>query len=173
VLFIQTLNEVIRKKKRLNEAEAQFYLYELIMGLRYLHGQRIIHRDLKLGNLFLGQGMALKIGDFGLAAKLENDKQKKNTICGTPNYIAPEILDSNIGHSYKADVWSTGVIMYTMLIGKPPFEDTDVKATYKRIKANMYSFPEDINISVDAKRLIESILVLNPGKTATKILTVF
>ena len=68
--------------------------------------------SLKLGNLFLNEKMEIKLGDFGLAAKLEFDGEKKRTICGTPNYIAPEILEGKTGHSYEVDVWSLGVIMY-------------------------------------------------------------
>ena len=67
---------------------------------------------MKLGNLFLNDKMMVKIGDFGLATKVLFPGEKKRTICGTPNYIAPEILDSNIGHSYEVDVWSLGVVMY-------------------------------------------------------------
>ena len=96
----------------------------------------MIHRDLKLGNLFLNEKMEIKLGDFGLATKLEFDGEKKRTICGTPNYIAPEVLDGKCGHSYEVDVWSLGVIIYTLLIGKPPYETPDVKTTYKKIKMN-------------------------------------
>jgi len=88
--------------------------------------------------------MEIKLGDFGLATRLEFDEEKKRTICGTPNYIAPEILDDKIGHSYPVDIWSLGVIIYTLLIGKPPFETADVKTTYKKIRANTYSFPDSV-----------------------------
>ena len=108
--------------------------------------------------------MELKIGDFGLATKLEFEGDRKRTVCGTPNYIAPEILDGKQGHSYEVDIWSLGVIIYTLLIGKPPFETTDVKATYKRIKMNAYSFPDHIAISEPAKNLITKILNLDPTK---------
>ena len=77
---------------------------------RYLHEKRIIHRDLKLGNLLLGKSFDIKIADFGLAAKIDHDGEKRRTICGTPNYIAPEVLDKKIGHSYEVDIWSLGVI---------------------------------------------------------------
>ena len=122
-------------------------------GIRYMHGSKVVHRDLKLGNLFLGKGDEVKIGDFGLACKIEYDGERKRTLCGTPNYIAPEVshrpshclwkysndvelqaacsllplllpqvLDGKNGHSYEVDVWSIGVIIYTCLFGKPPFE---------------------------------------------------
>ncbi len=100
--------------------------------------------SLKLGNLFINERMQLKVGDFGLAAKVVFEGEKKRTICGTPNYIAPEILDSKLGHSYEVDFWSIGVILYTLLVGRPPFESPEVKQTYKRIKANAYAFPEGV-----------------------------
>lgn len=111
--------------------------------------------------------MELKVGDFGLATKLEFEGDRKRTICGTPNYIAPEVLDGKQGHSYEVDIWSFGVILYTLIIGKPPFEASDVKSTYRRIKANAYSFPENVPISENAKNLIKQILDLDPTKRPT------
>jgi polo-like kinase 1 len=160
----QTLNELLRRRKRLTELEVLCYMNQLIDGLKYLHSHRVIHRDLKLGNLFLNDKMELKIGDFGLATKLEFDGDRKRTVCGTPNYIAPEILEGKQGHSYEVDIWSLGVIIYTLLIGKPPYETTDVKATYKRIKMNQYNFPESALVSENAKNLIAKILILDPTK---------
>jgi polo-like kinase 1 len=107
---------------------------------------------LKLGNLFLSEKMEIKLGDFGLATRIEFEGDRKRTICGTPNYIAPEIINNKSdGHSYEVDVWSLGVIVYTLLIGKPPFETNDVKATYKKIKLNQYCFPDNVQISNEAK----------------------
>ena len=94
---------------------------------------KVIHRDLKLGNLFLDQDMKLKLGDFGLATKLTFEGEKRRTICGTPNYIAPEVLSSKLGHSYEVDVWSIGVILYTLLFGRPPFETSDVTVSYTHL----------------------------------------
>jgi len=163
----QTLNELLKRRKRLTEIEVQCYIVQLIKALKYLHSHRVIHRDLKLGNLFLTEKMELKVGDFGLATKLDFEGERKRTVCGTPNYIAPEILDGKTGHSYEVDIWSLGVIIYTLIIGKPPFETRDVKTTYKRIKMNAYTFPESAIISEAAKNLISQILVLDPGKRPT------
>ena len=163
----QTLNELLKRRKRLTEIEVQCYIVQLIKALKYLHSHRVIHRDLKLGNLFLTDKMELKVGDFGLATKLDFEGERKRTVCGTPNYIAPEILDGKSGHSYEVDIWSLGVIVYTLIIGKPPFETQDVKTTYKRIKMNNYSFPETAVISEAAKNLITEILVTDPSKRPT------
>jgi polo-like kinase 1 len=160
----QTLNELVKRRKRLTEIEVQCYSLQIIKALKYIHSHRIIHRDLKLGNLFLTNKLELKLGDFGLAAKLEYDGQRRRTVCGTPNYIAPEVLEKKNGHSYEVDIWSLGVVMYTMLFGRPPFETADVKLTYKRIKMNSYSFPENIKVDSTAKKLISSILNLDPSK---------
>jgi len=160
----QTLSELIKRRRRLTELEVKCYIVQILEGLKYLHSHRVIHRDLKLGNLFLTEKMLLKIGDFGLAAKLEFEGERKRTICGTPNYIAPEILEGRHGHSYEVDIWSLGVILYTLLVGKPPFETQDVKATYKRIKMNLYTFPETVEISDEAKNLVHKILSSDPSK---------
>ena len=98
---------------------------QIINSLKYLVHHKVIHRDLKLGNLFLNEKMEIKLGDFGLATKIEFEGEKKKTICGTPNYIAPEILEGKVGHSYEVDIWSLGVILYTLFIGKPPYETPD------------------------------------------------
>ena len=159
----QTLNEIHNRRKILTELEVQCYIIQLIKALKYLHSHRIIHRDLKLGNLFLNDKMELKVGDFGLATKLDYDGEKKKTICGTPNYIAPEVILSS-GHSYEVDIWAIGIIIYTLLIGKPPFETRDVKTTYGKIKNADFIFPENSKISQSAKNLIKKILVVEPKK---------
>ena len=88
------------------------------------------------------------------------------TLCGTPNYIAPQILLQS-GYSYEVDTWSIGVILYTFLFGKPPFECQSLEQTYENIKNNLYNFPKFINISKEAKDLINKILVLNPERRIT------
>ncbi|WVN87353.1 uncharacterized protein L203_102531 [Cryptococcus depauperatus CBS 7841] len=163
-----SLMDLLRRRKRYSEPEARYYLVELIAACQYMHQMNVIHRDLKLGNLFLDENMDIKVGDFGLAALIEKPGDRKKTICGTPNYIAPEVLfDTANGHSFEVDVWSVGVILYTLLIGKPPFQTKDVKAIYKRIRENRYEFPADKKISASAQDLIMSILHTNPDKRPT------
>lgn len=91
-------------------------------------------------------------------------ERNKRTIWGTPNYIAPEVLSSKIGHSYEVDLWSLGVIAYTMLFGRPPFETRDVKVTYRKIKHNNYTFPTHVQVSESSKSFIRSLLRTDPTK---------
>lgn len=129
-----------------------------------MHEFGVIHRDLKLGNIFLDENMTVKIGDFGLAALLTNDSERKKTICGTPNYIAPEVLfGKEHGHSYEVDVWSIGIILYAMIVGKPPFQSKDVDTIYQRIKHNDYSFPSQ-GVSAESKDIIATFLRHDPAQ---------
>ncbi|KAK9370510.1 kinase-like domain-containing protein [Lipomyces kononenkoae] len=160
----KTLMDMHRRRKRFTEQEARYFLIQILGAVKYMHGRRVIHRDLKLGNIFLDHDMNIKIGDFGLAALLLSDTDRKKTICGTPNYIAPEVLfGKEDGHSFEVDLWSVGIILYAMLIGKPPFQSKEVNLIYKKIKAIEYEFPEDIKISQAAKDLIQSLLNKDPN----------
>lgn len=163
----QSMSELLRRRKRLTELEVQCYLVQIISALNYIHDKNVIHRDLKIGNLFISEKMEVKLGDFGLASKLDFEGQKRKTICGTPNYIAPEVLDSKLGHSFEVDIWALGVIMYTLLVGRPPFETNDVKKTYNLIKMNAYSFPDQVAVSPEAKSLITQILKSDPLRRPT------
>ena len=181
----KTLADVVKQRGGLSEREVACYAREIVAAVAHLHANRVIHRDLKLGNLFLtpagldeagagpgsdpdleepAAGGRLKIGDFGLACRLDRDDERKTTICGTPNYIAPEVLAGSKGggHSYEVDVWSIGVILYTLFVGTPPFQTSDVHATYKRIRANAYAFPDAPRVSERAKALIRSCLAPKP-----------
>uniref|UniRef100_A0A8D0FPA9 Serine/threonine-protein kinase PLK n=2 Tax=Strigidae TaxID=30459 RepID=A0A8D0FPA9_STROC len=160
----RSLLELHKRRKALSEPEVRYYLRQTILGCQYLHSHRVIHRDLKLGNLFLSDDMEVKIGDFGLATKVEYDGERKKTLCGTPNYIAPEVLGKK-GHSFEVDIWSIGCIMYTLLVGKPPFETSCLKETYIRIKKNEYTIPKHINPV--AANLIQKMLRSDPATRPT------
>lgn len=88
----QTLNELIKRRKKITEIEARYYLRQISLAIKDFQEQMVIHRDLKLGNLLLTENLQIRISDFGLAAKLTHPRQRRKTMCGTPNYIAPQIL---------------------------------------------------------------------------------
>ncbi|XP_029007396.1 serine/threonine-protein kinase PLK1 isoform X2 [Betta splendens] len=160
----RSLLELHKRRKAVTEPEARYYMTHLLNGVQYLHNNKVIHRDLKLGNVFLNDDMEVKIGDFGLATKIEFDGERKKTLCGTPNYIAPEVLCKK-GHSYEVDIWSLGCILYTLLVGKPPFETSCLKETYNRIKKNNYTVPWHINPAASA--LIKRMLHADPAQRPT------
>ncbi|KAK3550213.1 hypothetical protein QTP86_021247 [Hemibagrus guttatus] len=155
----RSLAHILKARKVLTEPEVRYYLRQIISGLKYLHEQDILHRDLKLGNFFINEAMELKIGDFGLAAKLEPVENRRRTICGTPNYLSPEVLNKQ-GHGCESDVWALGCVMYTMLLGRPPFETTNLKETYRCIREARYTMPS--TLSPQAKHLISIMLAKSP-----------
>jgi len=152
----ETMVELLKRRIRLTEPEVRYYLNQVIDAVSYLHKQNIIHRDLKLGNLLIDKNLQIKLADFGLAIKLQTENEKRTTICGTPNYIAPEVLSGS--HSFEVDVWSIGCLTYTLLIGKPPFETGKLKDTYDRIMKQVYSFPSSVTLTSQAKRFINCML---------------
>ncbi|XP_004639259.1 serine/threonine-protein kinase PLK3 isoform X2 [Octodon degus] len=155
----KSLAHIWKARHTLLEPEVRYYLRQILSGLKYLHHRGILHRDLKLGNFFITENMELKVGDFGLAARLEPLEQRKKTICGTPNYVAPEVLLRQ-GHGPEADVWSLGCVMYTLLCGSPPFETADLKETYRCIKQVHYTLPA--SLSLPARQLLAAILRASP-----------
>ena len=166
----QTLNELIKRRKTLTEIEVQCYSIQLIKALKYLHSHRIIHRDLKLGNLFLTDKMELKVGDFGLATKLEFEGERKRTVCGTPNYMPPEIILKKDYLGEFSDIWSIGILMYTTLCGCFPFRGNNLflilafseKELYNKILKGIFEIPA--YLSNDARSLLQNILKLNPSE---------
>lgn len=167
-----SLMDLMKKRKTLTEPEVKFITVQISGGVKYLHDRGVIHRDLKLGNIFFDQDYNLKIGDFGLAAIVSEESEKKYTVCGTPNYIAPEVLTGGktTGHSFEVDIWSIGIMIYAMLFGKPPFQSKDVNKIYQRIKCGDFQFPPDKDetrysrerVSEEAKILIEDLLATDP-----------
>lgn len=157
----RSMMELHKRRKVLLEPEVRYFMLHLLNGVLYLHKKQIIHRDLKLGNLFLNDDMEVKIGDFGLATRLDYVGERKKTLCGTPNYIAPEVLTKK-GHSFEVDIWSIGCILYTLLVGKPPFETQTLKDTYQRIRKNEYHIPS--KVTPEARALISKLLHGDPAQ---------
>eukprot|EP00477_Mikrocytos_mackini_P000952 GAHX01001022.1.p1 GENE.GAHX01001022.1~~GAHX01001022.1.p1 ORF type:complete len:692 (-),score=152.64 GAHX01001022.1:149-2224(-) len=159
-----TLKELMQARKQLTKFEVQFFLFHVLSSLNYLHTKNIIHRDIKLANILLGNDLIPKLGDFGLAAQLATENDKKTTMCGTPNYIAPEIISSDSdGHGKAVDIWSLGVLAFAILLGFPPFETSKVKETYKKIKINDYNIPKQFSDQYpNAADLIKKMLCSDP-----------
>lgn len=124
----------------LTESQIHHYMIGLRNGLRYLREKNVFHRDLKPQNLLLTEDNILKISDFGLSTSLENDRLT-STICGSPIYMAPEVIGSNL-YGVKADLWSVGIILYQLVYRKHPYVFTDVMQLIKEINTKKIKFPE-------------------------------
>ena len=148
-------------QKIFTEFEAQKLFREVIEGVVYLHSHGIIHRDLSLANLLLTHSDHIKISDFGLATRMTDVKQQHFTMCGTPNFISPEIASRN-AHSFETDVWSLGSMLYTFLVGRPPFDTENIKSTLTKVVNAQFEIPH--HLSANAQDLIHSLLKKNPAQ---------
>ncbi|XP_074834596.1 inactive serine/threonine-protein kinase PLK5 isoform X2 [Carettochelys insculpta] len=157
----KSLAHVLKARKRLTEPEVRYYLRQIIAGLRYLHQRGIIHRDLKLSNFFLTKNMQVKVGDLGLATREERAGRRRGVVCGTPNYLAPEVIAKK-GHCFQSDVWALGCIMYTALTGCSPFELTHKQEMYQCIREGRYPVPPILSPS--ARELIGRLLAPSPAE---------
>ena len=160
----KSLRQVVKARSRLTEDEVRYWMSQLLDGLVFLHANNICHRDLKLDNIFL-HDMQVKLGDFGFSVKLLPNETTK-TFCGTPNYIAPEVV-ARVGYSLPVDVWAVGVLIYTMLYGTPPFETAAAETTYAKITNNDYSFPVNDAVSENARDAIRWCLKHAPSDRPT------
>lgn len=161
----------IIEKGHFSEADASRSFVQMVEALAYLHSKQIVHRDLKPENLLFSTKAAdasIKLIDFGLAGSCKDGPLK--TPCGTPNYVAPEILRRS-KYGTQADMWSIGVILYIILCGFPPFydENDDLGRLYRKIKRAEYDMPSPYwdNISENAKDLVKKLLQPDPKKRIT------
>ncbi|XP_057434875.1 CBL-interacting serine/threonine-protein kinase 8-like [Lotus japonicus] len=159
------LFDKIIRHGRLSEAESRRYFQQLIDGVDYCHSKGVYHRDLKPENLLLDSLGNIKISDFGLSALPEQGVSILRTTCGTPNYVAPEVLSHKGYNGAVADVWSCGVILYVLLVGYLPFDELDLTSLYSKIEKAEYSCPP--GFPVGAKTLIHKILDPNPETRIT------
>lgn len=145
----------------LSEKAAADILRQVLSGVLYLHTHNIIHRDLSLNNLLLTKDLNVKIADFGLATQLNGPDEKHVTMCGTPNYISPEVASRDL-HGLPADVWGIGCMLYTLLVGSPPFHTQHVKTTLNRVINADYKIPYEL--SHQAQDLLQKLLCKDPSK---------
>lgn len=149
---------------RLKEDAARRYFQQLVSAVDFCHSRGVSHRDLKPENLLLDEDGNLKVSDFGLSALPEHHRNDGllHTQCGTPAYVAPEVLRKKGYDGAKADIWSCGVILYVLLAGFLPFQDENVMRMYTKIFKAEFSPPPWI--SHEARRLIQRLLVADPEK---------
>ncbi|KAL9235238.1 hypothetical protein vseg_010016 [Gypsophila vaccaria] len=149
-------------KGRLKEDSARSYFCQLINALDFCHSRGVYHRDLKPENLLLDENQSLKVTDFGLSALAESKRHDGllHTTCGTPAYVAPEIISRKGYDGAKADIWSSGVILFVLLAGYLPFHDSNLMEMYRKIGKADYKCPTWI--PKDLRRLLANILDPNP-----------
>ncbi|KAG7319592.1 hypothetical protein KOW79_016735 [Hemibagrus wyckioides] len=167
------LFDYLTEKVTLSEKETRKIMRALLEVVSFLHSQNIVHRDLKPENILLDDNMNIKLTDFGFAVQIEQG-QKLKEVCGTPGYLAPEIIECSMdphhpGYGPGVDIWSAGVIMYTLLAGSPPFWHRKQMLMLRMILAGNYQFtsPEWDDRSDTIKDLISKMLVVNPEQRYT------
>ncbi|XP_017885777.1 phosphorylase b kinase gamma catalytic chain, skeletal muscle/heart isoform isoform X3 [Ceratina calcarata] len=154
----------------LSEKKTRYIMRQVFEGVQNVHNQGIVHRDLKPENILLDDNLNVKITDFGFARILKVG-DKLFDLCGTPGYLAPEVLKCNMfenaeGYGYEVDIWACGVIMFTLLVGCPPFWHRKQMVMLRNIMEGKYSFtsPEWADITEAPKDLIRKLLVVDPKK---------
>ncbi|XP_059207124.1 calcium/calmodulin-dependent protein kinase kinase 1 isoform X2 [Centropristis striata] len=153
----------------LSEEQARLYFRDIILGIEYLHYQKIVHRDIKPSNLLLGDDGHVKIADFGVSNQFEGNDALLSSTAGTPAFMAPETLtDTRKSFSGKAlDVWAMGVTLYCFVFGKCPFIDEYILALHNKIRTKLVDFPETPTISEELRTLILRMLDKNPDTRIT------
>ena len=153
----------LKQKTMLEEEEGKYMFYQIACGLRYIHKQGIIHRDIKLDNILLDESFHCKICDFGVSRYMK-PHELVNEQCGTPAYLAPEIVLEKGYKGFGADIWSLGILLFCVLTGSMPFKAGTIESLHKIIVKGEFEFPEGSKLSADAKDLIKNMLVVNPEK---------
>lgn len=164
------LFDKIANEGKLPEEKARFYFTQIIEGLEHCHSNGICHRDLKPENLLLDTDGNVKISDFGFSTLNIGDAdgdgnaraELLHTTCGTPNYVAPEVLGKDGYDGKRADIWSMGVILYVLLAGYLPFDENTMAALFVKIKKAEFEYPDWF--SQDARDMLSKILVTDPSK---------
>jgi len=147
-----------------NEKEASYVTKQVLSGVAYLHSIGIVHRDLKPENLLCASrdSLEIKITDFGLSKILSTEAVSMYTACGTPSYVAPEVLQCE-GYDKSVDLWSVGVIVYIILCGFPPFHHENNALLFELIMSGKFSFPDPYwtNVSAQAKDFVSKLLTVD------------
>ena len=159
------LLDFIRKREKLDEKKAKIIFKQIVLGLKNMHKNNIVHRDIKLDNLLLDLTNTIKICDFGVSKIIHSENEIMQDHCGTPAYIAPEVFEDLGYYGYGCDIWSLGVTLYYMLEGEQPFKGRSIEELKKNICSKNYQNIE--LISKEAEDLLDKMLTLNPEERIT------
>ena len=163
------LFNLLAKKRRFSEDQNRFYAAQIVLAMEHLHSKDIVYRDLKPENVLIDEKGYIRITDFGLSRTNVKDSNGAKSICGTPEYLAPEIV-MRLEYGKAVDWWTLGSIIYEMLVGAPPFYVENRQELFERIKFDVPKYPS--TMSPNTKNLIESLLKKDPAKrlgTSTKV----
>ncbi|KAE9595833.1 hypothetical protein Lal_00030728 [Lupinus albus] len=154
------LFDKIATNGKLKEDEARSYFHQLINAVDYCHSRGVYHRDLKPENLLLDSNGVLKVSDFGLSTYAQQEDELLRTACGTPNYVAPEVLKDRGYVGSASDIWSCGVILFVLMAGYLPFDEPNHIALFRKISKADFSCPSWF--APELKKLLKRILDPNP-----------
>ncbi|CDW77508.1 protein kinase domain containing protein [Stylonychia lemnae] len=159
------LLQYVKKRRRLEEDEARKIFKQVVYGLAHCHCRSVLHRDIKLDNILLDNEGEIKICDFGVSRIIKKN-QRITEQCGTPAYIAPEIISDSGYEGFNADVWSLGVLLYAMICGTVPFKAQNMHDLHQIITSGSFQYPPQIEplLSDESKDLINKMLVLDPNE---------
>ena len=154
------LLNIINKMLKIPEKLSKYIFKQLIEGIKYIQNQGIVHRDIKPDNILIDLNNTIKICDFGVSKEVKQNQLLKDS-CGTPAFVAPEILLDSPYDPFKCDIWSSGVVLYTMLSGVVPFRGNNDHQLHKSI---LRKFTQLNDISIECQALIYKLLVVNLNK---------
>jgi len=158
------LFDYLVKKGRLTPKEARRFFRQIISALDFCHSHSICHRDLKPENLLLDEKTNIRIADFGMAS-LQVEGSMLETSCGSPHYACPEVIRGERYDGRKADVWSSGVILYALLVGSLPFDDDNLRQLLEKVKRGVFQIPHFV--SADCQNLLRGMIEVDPMKRLT------
>lgn len=158
------LFDYLVKHGKMPDTKARRFFQQIVCAVEYCHRHKIVHRDLKPENLLLDADLNVKIADFGLS-NIMTDGNFLKTSCGSPNYAAPEVISGKLYAGPEVDVWSSGVILYVLLVGRLPFDDEFIPTLFKKISSGNYNTPH--YLSAGAKNIIHRMLKVNPVQRIT------
>ena len=159
------LFDYIIENDKIGEKTAATIFKQVCLAISYSHSQNVAHRDIKPQNILITEFPSIKVADFGLCGYISPDFNLLTSFCGSPLYLAPECMKREDYDGKKSDIWSMGVLLYTMVVGKPPWDNANIQSLFQKIMMEQISFPS--HVSKQCKNLISMMLKVNPTERAS------